>query len=194
MECRRRWPLWGIKMQIRQATPARTGWTFWLLLIITIAVLAAENFGHFSLSVPTMLKASGGLPILDMRPWYTPAEAYQLFDALGPAGRTANRLLYLTVDLTIPLLITMLLWAAISRGVLRRFRAFALLGGAFDYLENISILILLARYPEHVDSLVVVATCFTVLKFVFYGVGTIIALTGFFIMLFRSQTRDNLTT
>jgi hypothetical protein len=156
-------------------------WTFWLLLLVTLIVLAEENFGSFALSVPGLLNTSGGLPILDMRFWYTPADAYQLFGALGPAGRSANLLLYLTVDILIPLLITMLLWSTISRGALRRFRGLSLLGGVFDYLENIAITILLVRYPQHLDPLVTVAACFTVLKFVFYGLGILMAIVGFVI-------------
>jgi hypothetical protein len=118
------------------------------------------------------------MPILDMRLWYTAADAYHLFDTLGPAGRADNRLLYLTVDIVIPLLSTLLLWATISRGPLRRFRYLALVGGAFDYLENISILILLANYPERLDSLVTVGSCFTIMKFLFYFVGTLLVLAG----------------
>jgi hypothetical protein len=83
----------------------------------------------------------------------------------------------------------MLLWSAVSRGSLRRYRGLALLGGAFDYLENITILILLANYPERLDSLVTVAAGFTVLKFVFYGLGVIVAVTGFLMRLFRLRLR-----
>ena len=166
----------------------KRAWPFWLLLIITFAVIGAENFGGFSASVPSLLKASGGLPILDMRPWYTAADAYQLFDALGSAGRADNRLLYLAVDIIIPLLYSLFLWSAISRGALYHFRGLAFLGGAFDYLENIVILILLSRYLEHLDKLVTLAACFTLLKFLFCGLAIVLAVTGFLIKVFRQST------
>jgi len=166
----------------------KRAWPFWLLLIITFAVIGAENFGGFSASVPSLLKASGGLPILDMRPWYTAADAYQLFDALGSAGRADNRLLYLTADIIIPLSYSLLLWSAISRGALYRFRGLAFLGGAFDYLENIVVLILLSRYPEHLDNLVTLAACFTLLKFLSCGLAIVLAVTGFLIKVFRQST------
>ena len=165
----------------------KRAWPFWLLLIITFAVIAAENFGSFSASVPSMLKASGGLPILDMRLWYTAADAYQLFDALGPVGRADNRLLYLTVDIIIPLSYSLLLWSAISRGAFYPFRALAFLGGTFDYLENIAILILLSRYPEHLDNLVTVAACFTLFKFLSCGLAIVLAVAGFLIKVFRQS-------
>ena len=134
-----------------------------------------------------MLKASGGLPILDMRLWYTSADAYQLFDALGPAGRSDLRLFYLTGDIIIPLSYSLFLWSAISRGALHRFRRLAFLGGAFDYLENIAILILLSRYPEHLDGLVTVAACFTLLKFLTCGLAIVLAVTGFLLKAFRKS-------
>ena len=165
----------------------KRAWPFWLLLIITVAVIAAENFGNFSASVPSLLKDSGGLPILDMRPWYTAADAYQFFDALGPAGRSDIRLFYLTADIIIPLSYSLFLWSAISRGALYRFRRFAFLGGAFDYLENIAILILLSRYPEHLDNLVTLAACFTLLKFLCCGLAIILAITGFFTRVFAAR-------
>ena len=163
-------------------------WRFWLLLVVTSAVLTLENFGDFSTSVPSLLKSSGGLPILDMRFWYTPVEAYRLFDALGQAGRAENRLLYLSVDIVIPLLSSMLLWSTISRGALRKWRYFALLGGSCDYLENVDILILLASYPTHLDSLVTVTALFTQLKFVFYGLGIVLAIIGLILKPLRRKS------
>jgi len=155
-------------------------------LVIAFTVIAVVNLADFNLSAPGLLKASGGLPLLDTRLWYTPADVYQLFDALGAAGRANNRLFYLTFDIVIPLSYSLFLWSAISHGALYRFRRIAFVGGAFDYLENIAILILLARYPEHLDSLVTVAACFTVLKFVFSGVAIVLAVVGFFIRVFAA--------
>ena len=165
----------------------KIAWRFWLLLLLSIGFVAAENLFDFRLSIPSMLKASGGLPLLDMRLWYTPADAYQLFDTLGPAGRADYRLLYLTVDIIIPLLITTLLWSGISRGALKRFRVLGMLGGAFDYLENITVLILLAKYPEHLSYLVIIAAGFTLLKAVSYVSGACLAIIGFLIKVFRRR-------
>ena len=103
-------------------------------------------------------------------------------------GREDNRLLYLTADIIIPLSYSLLLWSAISRGALYRFRGLAFLGGAFDYLENIVVLILLSRYPEHLDNLVTLAACFTLLKFLSCGLAIVLAVTGFLIKVFRQST------
>src|SRR5262250_1970531 len=103
-------------MRKQGTIPKKKAWPFWVLLVVTLGIIAVVNLADFSLSAPGMLKASGGLPLLDTRLWYTPADAYQLFDALGSAGRANNRLFYLTLDIVIPLSYSLLLWSAISRG------------------------------------------------------------------------------
>ena len=170
---------------MQETEDKKSAWRFWVLLVVTIAVITTVNIGDFSLSASGLLKASGGLSLLDTRVWYTPTEAYQLFDALGAAGRNDNRLFYLTFDVIIPLSYSLLLCSAISRGAMYRFRGLGLLGGFFDYLENISIVILLSRYPERLGNLVTIAACFTLLKFAFSGVAIVIAILGLIIRLLK---------
>jgi len=142
-----------------------------------------ENLGDFRLSVPYMLHASGNLPLLDMRFSYSAGEAYQLFDALGPLGRHDYARLFQSVDVIIPLVFSWFLWSALSRGAFRRYRFLGLLGGAFDYLENVAVFILLASYPVHLNSVVFAAEMFTRLKFIGYGSGLLLAAFGFAIEL-----------
>jgi nucleoside-diphosphate-sugar epimerase len=150
-----------------------------LLFAVMIGVLAAENLLQFRLSVPYMLAASGGLPILDMRLSYTPAEAYHLFDVLGAGGRADYLTLLWTVDLAIPFLVMTFLWNAISRGPLRRIRLLGLAGGAADYLENIAITALLLHYPRQLDWLVYTASALTGIKQILYLLGLVLTLIGF---------------
>src|SRR4051812_15923245 len=165
-------------------------WLFWFLVVATLCIVGMVNLADFSLSAPGLLKASGGLSMLDMRLWYTPADVYRLFDALGSWGRANNRLFYLTIDIIIPLSYSLLLWSAISHGAFYRFRAFGLFGGVFDYLENATILILLASYPIHRDSLVIAAACFTMLKFVFCILGFGFAVVGYLMKILRRRAPD----
>ena len=171
----------------KEITKAKSVSSFLILLLVTLGVIAAENFGNFRMSIPNLLRESGGLPILDMRFWYSADQAYQLFDRLGPIGRSDNQLLYMTVDIIIPLLAAMLLWSAMSRGALRKFRGVALLGGVFDYLENITILTLLVNYPIRLDHLVVAAASFTLLKFLSYFSSICLAIAGFSVSGFTSK-------
>jgi hypothetical protein len=169
-------------MSLRRNTIA-----FWILLVTTVGLLLAENLLHFRLSVPAMSELSGGLPLLDMRIGYSPDDVYRLFDALGATGRDAYRDLFLSIDILIPLSISAFLWFAISKGPLRRYRALGLAGGAFDYLENAAILILLAGYPQRNDPLATFAAVFTVLKFCFYTLGLALAVAGYLLRRRRNR-------
>ena len=81
--------------------------TSWLT---TLGLLAAAGLLMFimngtalSFSTPTIELHSGGVPILDMRMSYTPEEAYELFMALGTAGRQAYLTLHLVPDMLFPI-------------------------------------------------------------------------------------------
>jgi len=169
----------GYDGRLKSPPAEHHGPPFWLVASITFAILAAENLGYFRWSVPYMLHASGNLPLLDMRFSYSASEAYQLLDALGPAGRHDYARLLQSVDLIIPLVFSWFLWAALSRGAGKRYRLLGLVGGAFDYLENIAVFILLASYPMHLNSVVLAAEMLTRLKFIGYGSGLLLAAFNF---------------
>jgi len=114
------------------ATGTNAGLAFTVLALATFGLLAAENLLDFKLSVPSMLKSAGGLPLLDMRLSYSPTDAYHLLDILGETGRASYMQLLWSVDILIPALSTLFLWMAISRGPLKRLRPLALIGGAAD--------------------------------------------------------------
>jgi hypothetical protein len=81
--------------------------TSWLAIL---GLLAAAGLLMFIMngialpfSTPAIEEHSGGVPILDMRMSYTPEEVYQLFSALGIAGRQAYRTLHLVPDMLFPI-------------------------------------------------------------------------------------------
>ncbi len=178
----------GYKRQPPAATPGgKKGLAFALLTIATFGALAAENLLDFKLSVPSMLRYAGGLPLLDMRLGYTPDAAYHLLDVLGTSGREAYMQLLWSVDILIPCLAMLFLWSAISRGALKRLRFLALIGGVADYLENIAVTALLMLYPEHWNGFVSFASTFTLIKTVGYLSGFAVAIIGFAIKLFARK-------
>ena len=82
----------------------KTSWLAILGLLAAAGLLAfIMNGTSLSFSTPTIETHSGGVPILDMRMSYTPEEAYQLFAALGTAGRQAYRTLHLVPDMLFPI-------------------------------------------------------------------------------------------
>ena len=151
---------------------------FWTLLIATVAALVTLNTVDFSLSVPGLKSLAGGLPILDTRFFYSPADVYRLFDAFGPIGRQAYLTEIWTLDVGVPLLFSFFLWALLGRGTFRKFRFVAFAAGGMDYLENILISCLLTHYPAHLDSLVWTAACATLTKQMLYYGFLVWGLTG----------------
>ncbi|MGZ3694343.1 MAG: NAD-dependent epimerase/dehydratase family protein [Bdellovibrionota bacterium] len=166
------------------AREEKKGLPFWSIFLATFGFIATENLATFKLSVPYMLKVAGGLPILDMRLWYTPQDVYRLFEVMDAPGRTAYLQLFATVDIIIPALLGLFLWSAVSRGAFRKWRGIALVGSGFDFLENTAILVLLINYPAHLDVVAWIAACFTLLKHVSY-----VSTMGFAIVGYLAQVR-----
>jgi nucleoside-diphosphate-sugar epimerase len=169
----------GYTSPLPQRPAARKQLPFWLISIATFSLLAAENLLHFKWSIPNMMTLSKGLPLLDMRFTYTPDDAYRLFDMLGLEGRQTYLQLLWSVDILIPLLSMVFLWAALSRGAFSKWRGLALVGGVFDYMENIAVASLLLLYPDRADGLVTVAATLTSLKFLGYAFATALAIVGY---------------
>lgn len=125
-------------------------------------------------SIPSLMAFSGGLKIMDMLPGgYDLLYVRSLFSALGEAGRNFYLTVQLPLDLVYPGLFG-ISYALLLAYLLKKLgklqsRYFylvylPLLGGFFDYLENIGILTLLTRYPDLTNGLVQVTSFFTVSK------------------------------
>jgi nucleoside-diphosphate-sugar epimerase len=152
---------------------------FWAVLIAAVGSLLAENLLNFPGSVPRMRVLSGGLGILDERPWYSNRVVYQLLDALGTTGRSAYLHYYWTVDLWLPFIFAVCLTGAIQRGAFHRLAWVALRAAAIDYAENTAVSVLLWRYPEHLPSVVAASSMLTTLKWVAYLSAIVLAVAGF---------------
>jgi hypothetical protein len=152
-----------------------------VLSALTIGAFLGENLLYFPLSVPYMKDLAAGAPLLDMRPGYTPETAYHLFDVLGQTGRGAYLKLLWTIDLLLPVLFGVFLSSAIRRGAFRAWQSVPLLAAACDYAENITITILLLRYPVHEPAFAQLASIFTVTKLVLYASGLLLAVGGFLV-------------
>ena len=154
---------------------------FAVLFALTIGAFLGENLLYFPLSVPYMKELAAGAPLLDMRPGYTPDDAYRLFDILGQFGRGAYLRLLWTIDLLLPALFSLFLTSAIRRGAFPASRSIPLLAAMCDYAENIMFTVLLLRYPLREPALVQLASVFTVTKLVLYASGLLLAIGGFLV-------------
>jgi len=155
-----------------------------LPILLVLAVLAALFYFVF---FPTLL----GSPLifhqsspLDTRLSYTPQQAYQALEAYGPAGRAQYARTILLLDIVFPVVYALLLSLLIARGLVHAFPAsariqsLALLPFAamfFDWLENASILALLANFPRRLDGLAAAAGIFTSLKWLILALASLLA-------------------
>jgi hypothetical protein len=125
---------------------------------------------------PNFQALSNGAETLDMRFHYSSIEAYKLFDTIGAHGR----LLYIRILLIDFVFITsfalvqnFILKPIIGNALLKtRWRcvlAISYLRGLSDVIENISLLIMINRFPSELPRLVTFSSFFTTLKFIFLG-------------------------
>jgi hypothetical protein len=181
----------------------KTSWLTILGLLVAVGLLAfIMNGTKLPFSTPTIEAHSGGVPILDMRLSYTPEEAYQLFTALGTAGRQAYRTLHLVPDTLFPIGYG-LVFAFTSAWFLVRLWPLdhplqwlsltPLISSLADILENLSLVISSLAYPSRMDWLVQVASLLTKIKFGLMPVGMVFLCVMVVVWLVRKRPVSNVT-
>jgi hypothetical protein len=136
-------------------------------------VVLAVHLLQFPGSVPDFHRASGGGVLLDAKPAFTPGTTYQRLAEYGEAGRRNYAFRNVTVDLALPLsvlpFLVLLIRKAIApfmigAGVRAAALTIPLAYVAFDLLENASVLVLLANYPDRMNALATTLPYLTVIK------------------------------
>ena len=104
---------------------------------------------------------TGGVGILDMEFLYTPDQAYSQLAALGDAGRAFELSHIVPLDMILPAVYA-LAYALLITWILRRWlpegsgwyrlNVVPLIGGACDYLENLSIIALILAWPARLPA------------------------------------------
>jgi hypothetical protein len=178
--------------------------TSWLAILGLLAaaglLMFVMNGTTLPFSTPIVEEHSGGVPILDMRMSYTPEEAYELFMALGIAGRQAYRTLHLVPDMLFPISYA-LLFAFTSAWFLVRLLPLEhplqwlsltpLISGLADILENLSLVISSLAYPVRMDWLVQFAALLTKIKFGLMPVGAVFLLIITVVWFLRKRPASN---
>jgi len=119
---------------------------------------------------------------------YSTEDLYRMAETYGEQGRPSYVRSRLTFDLAFPLVFTLFLTTAItwltakgfptgSPRLWRRANLVPLLGGLFDYLENGSTALVMARYPQRTAVVALLAPDFTLLKWLFVA-GSFLLLLG----------------
>jgi hypothetical protein len=137
-------------------------------------------------TIPKVESFAPGIPLFDLSPFgYSYQHASSLLAVLGEEGRSVYLYQQLPADFIYPGLFaisySLLLTWLFAKGFNKESKIFYLaavpvLGGLFDYLENISIITMIKSFPNLSQELVGIASTFTLLKSIFT--------TGFFLLLF----------
>ena len=136
--------------------------------------------------VNSRLEEISGYRLMDGLFWYLPQDVFTRLAAYQSSGRTLYLVNDWTMDLIYPLvysllfafLLTMVLRSAFPPGSpLQRMQLLPFMMMIFDYLENLSISLLLVQYPTQSFLLARIASIFTTLKWCF-GAFSILALTA----------------
>ena len=128
--------------------------------------------------------ATEGVGSPDMSFYYTAADLYQMAKMYGEEGRQAYVRARFTFDLIWPVVYTVFLGTGISwvyrkvfapDSLWRRGNLIPIAGALFDYLENVATSLVMVRYPDTTAVVDMLATVFTMVKWVLVN-GSFVAL------------------
>jgi hypothetical protein len=156
--------------------------SFVLLSVLAVGLVLMVNFADFSWTLPGFRQLTHGVGILDMETHYDANGAYRVLAAQGEAGRAHYLKSLWTLDIAIPVLVS--LWLSAGIALAQRHGATAprawltllpVAAGLSDLLENTGISILLVRYPERLDMLAGLTGDVTTVKHVLYTASLLVA-------------------
>jgi hypothetical protein len=143
---------------------------WWLLLMLDVLVLGAENLLLFPLSVPYMREVSGQV-YLDFCAFCSGATVNEQVVEFGPRGRALQLWLLPTVDVLIPVLSCLTAMVALRRFAPRQVRLLALPMATMllDFAENAAIASVILSYPVQQPEVATLLGLLSGFKFVGYA-------------------------
>ena len=168
-----------------------------ILFILTMAVFSLMLL----YTIPKVESFAPGMTLFDMSPsGYSYQQAISLLESLGEVGRNVYLSQQLPADFVYPGLFaisySLLLTWLFAKSFEPNSKIFFLvlvpvLGGLFDYLENIGIVLMINAFPDISQELVGVASTFTLLKSAFTTGFYILLLVGIFSFIIRRIKSQN---
>ena len=167
----------------------------WLALILTALIIAFMIWVLPDQSAKAEAY-SGEIGSPDTSFFYRPEKLFQIADAYGEAGREAYIRARFTFDLLFPLVYGVFLISTISWFLgrstnpgsrLRLLNLVPLIGVLFDFFENIAASLVIGAYPNRLVWAAVLASAFTVIKWLFVYTSFIVLLAVFILWLIRRK-------
>ena len=137
-----------------------TGLKAFIAFLILLFLFVITHIIKFPGSVGYLKEITHGQKTLDMQASFASAETYQRLEAFGEVGRRMYMQTMLTVDLIFPLSMFIFLFlfskyalqkVAMKRVFSKSLQALAIGYLTFDFLENVSIFILLNSFPNRLE-------------------------------------------
>lgn len=168
----------------------------WVILLFFLFIVSFTMMNGDIIGEKKMMEYSNGIGILDKEFNYTPEKAYDILDSQGEQGREMYKDLIIYQDFLFPIIYT-LFWLSLitylfskwfkNEKIIKLISLIPLLGGVFDWLENISILNMLINYPSKAYNLAALANTFTTIKTTIFMINIIIVIIGFIGMLLNAM-------
>lgn len=176
-----------------------TGRNVLLLFVLTMAVYLLMLL----VTIPRVQSYAPETALFDLSPTgYTHSQALHLLQSLGHAGRDTYLFPQLALDFVYPGLFAicfslMLIWVYSKRvqsdSKFLYLAILPVLGGLFDYVENILIIRMITHFPEVTKELVSAASSFTLLKSAFSTASFLLLIFGFALLLKRHPMANSQT-
>jgi hypothetical protein len=162
-----------------------------------IAILAALFLLFNGVIIPTVsVSSEAAAPILDLKFWYTPQQAYQAISLYSPQARQAAAWMHLTIDAAYPivygLLLSLLLILLFRNAPLAQQRQLSLFPwrAVFaDFLENIGLAAMFLLYPAQFSLLAWATAIFTALKWIQIGFSGVALFIGVLLLVLGKAKR-----
>ena len=179
-----------LSSMVRRITSLKS---FLILLVLYMVVFTTFFYADVPFGLNKMRQYAGAVNILDLKFFYTAPQAYETLDLLGEQGRgiylriLAADMLYPTVlGLFLAVTITFVFQHTLSpTSRLYFLNVLTICNNVFDYLVNITTLILLKNYPSHLDTLATVNGFFTLIKNLFGFLSFSVLLIGLLVLVYQ---------
>ncbi len=179
-----------------------SGKTVLIALGVTLIAFVMSHLIDTPGSLRHLMAATGGQPILDLKPSFSADEVYERLTHFGEAGRLLYRQMILTMDFVFPvclfIFVLMLARYANGRTMPRPTLRWILLAAPFgffipDVIENASVFKILTDFPQRHDALANNLGYLTVLKRASIYVALALPLVLLAVDLWRRRARPTLS-
>ena len=175
----------------------KSSWIIIILLGLTFLFFMMFLFPSFQSEVNDI--AGKEVKSLDARLTYTKSDVLQLFETVESEGRGKMEFISGVIDMVYPLIYGILFFLLITKltnsfssNKWKTIRFFPLIGMLFDYVENFSVLNMLSSYPSISETLVLISSSATSLKWLFINISLLLIIILAIMKIFkRIKTTSN---